>query len=79
MRDLEKRLAEAPVISVPAITHEGDASGAPYPDPSSYAKKSVGSMNIEPSSAESDTTCRGKLQTPLPKPCSMLIAFDRSH
>ena len=76
--DLEKRLVEAPVISVPAITHESNASGAPYPDPSSYAKKSVGSMNIEPSSAESDATCRRKLQTPLPKPWSMLIAFDRS-
>jgi pimeloyl-ACP methyl ester carboxylesterase len=37
--DLEKRLAEAPVITVPTITMEGDANGAPHPDPSSYAKK----------------------------------------
>jgi pimeloyl-ACP methyl ester carboxylesterase len=35
--DLERRLAEAPVITVPAITLEGDANGAPHPDPSSYA------------------------------------------
>jgi pimeloyl-ACP methyl ester carboxylesterase len=28
-----------PVISVPTITLEGDANGAPHPDASSYAKK----------------------------------------
>ncbi|HKA40635.1 MAG TPA: alpha/beta hydrolase [Burkholderiales bacterium] len=39
---LEKRLAEAPVIAVPAITLEGDANGAPHPDPKSYAKKFSG-------------------------------------
>ena len=36
--DLEKRLASAPVISVPTITMEGDANGAPHPEPSAYAK-----------------------------------------
>ena len=36
--DLEKRLAASPVITVPTITMEGDANGAPHPDPSSYAK-----------------------------------------
>jgi pimeloyl-ACP methyl ester carboxylesterase len=36
--DLEKRLAAAPVITVPTITLEGDANGAPHPGPSSYAK-----------------------------------------
>jgi pimeloyl-ACP methyl ester carboxylesterase len=40
--DLEKRLAAAPVIAVPTITLEGDANGAPHPDPSSYAKKFSG-------------------------------------
>lgn len=39
---LEKRLAEAPVISVPTITLEGDANGAPHPDASTYAKKFSG-------------------------------------
>jgi pimeloyl-ACP methyl ester carboxylesterase len=39
---LEKRLAEGPVITVPTITLEGDANGAPHPDPSSYAKKFSG-------------------------------------
>jgi len=40
--DLEKRLAEGPVITVPTITLEGDANGAPHPDPSSYAKQFSG-------------------------------------
>jgi pimeloyl-ACP methyl ester carboxylesterase len=41
--ELEKRLAVGPVISVPTITLEGDANGAPhYPDPSAFAKKFTG-------------------------------------
>jgi pimeloyl-ACP methyl ester carboxylesterase len=40
--DLEKRLATAPLISVPAITMEGDANGAAHPDPAAYAKKFSG-------------------------------------
>jgi pimeloyl-ACP methyl ester carboxylesterase len=40
--DLEKRLAEGPVIGVPTITMEGDANGAPHPEPSAYAKKFSG-------------------------------------
>jgi pimeloyl-ACP methyl ester carboxylesterase len=40
--ELEKRLATAPVITVPTITLEGDSNGAPHPDPSSYAKKFTG-------------------------------------
>ena len=40
--DLENRLAEGPVITVPTITLESDANGAPHPDPSSYAKKFSG-------------------------------------
>jgi pimeloyl-ACP methyl ester carboxylesterase len=44
--DLEKRLAEGPVITVPTITLEGDANGAPHPDPSSYAKKFSGKYSF---------------------------------
>jgi pimeloyl-ACP methyl ester carboxylesterase len=40
--DLERRLAAAPVIGVPTITMEGDANGAPHPDPAVYAKKFSG-------------------------------------
>jgi pimeloyl-ACP methyl ester carboxylesterase len=36
--ELERRLAQAPVIGVPTITLEGDANGAPHPDASAYAK-----------------------------------------
>ena len=36
---LEKRLAEGPVITVPAITLEGDANGAPHPDAAAYRGK----------------------------------------
>jgi pimeloyl-ACP methyl ester carboxylesterase len=40
--DLEKRLAEFPVITVPTITLESDANGAPHPDANSYTKKFSG-------------------------------------
>jgi pimeloyl-ACP methyl ester carboxylesterase len=40
--DLEKRLAEGPDITVPTITLEGDANGAPHPDASAYARKFSG-------------------------------------
>jgi len=40
--DLEKRLAQAPVITVLTITLEGDDNGAPHPDPSAYANKFSG-------------------------------------
>jgi pimeloyl-ACP methyl ester carboxylesterase len=40
--DLEKRLAALPVVAVPTITLEGDANGAPHPDPATYAKRFSG-------------------------------------
>jgi pimeloyl-ACP methyl ester carboxylesterase len=40
--EFEKRLAAFPTIAVPTITLEGDANGAPHPDPSAYAKKFSG-------------------------------------
>jgi pimeloyl-ACP methyl ester carboxylesterase len=40
--ELEKRLAEAPAIAVPTITLEGDANGAPHPEPATYAGKFSG-------------------------------------
>ena len=39
---LENRLAGGPVISVPTITLEGDANGAPHPAPAAYAAKFSG-------------------------------------
>jgi pimeloyl-ACP methyl ester carboxylesterase len=38
----ERRLVETRVITVPTITLQGDADGAPYPQPSSYAKRFAG-------------------------------------
>jgi pimeloyl-ACP methyl ester carboxylesterase len=43
--ELERRLAEGPVISVPAITLEGDANDAPHPEPTVYAKKFSGTYS----------------------------------
>lgn len=40
--EMEKVLATAPGISIPTITMEGDANGAPHPDPNDYAKKFSG-------------------------------------
>jgi pimeloyl-ACP methyl ester carboxylesterase len=39
---LEARLAAGPSITVPTITLEGDANGAPHPEPASYAGKFTG-------------------------------------
>ena len=40
--DLERRLAQFPVITVPTITLEGDANGAPHLAPRAYAAKFSG-------------------------------------
>ncbi|TCU14647.1 alpha/beta fold hydrolase [Rhizobium sullae] len=40
--ELEKKLAAFPVITVPTITLESDANGAPHPEPAAYAKKFSG-------------------------------------
>lgn len=39
---LEDKLAKLPNISVPTITMEGDANGAPHPEPAAYAKRFTG-------------------------------------
>jgi pimeloyl-ACP methyl ester carboxylesterase len=40
--ELEAKLAEGPVIAVPTITLEGDANGAPHPEPAAYRSKFSG-------------------------------------
>jgi pimeloyl-ACP methyl ester carboxylesterase len=40
--ELEKQLAKGPLITIPTITLEGDANGAPHPDPDVYARKFTG-------------------------------------
>jgi pimeloyl-ACP methyl ester carboxylesterase len=39
---LERQLAASPVITVPTITLEGDANGAPHPEPGFYRKRFSG-------------------------------------
>lgn len=43
--DLERKLAAFPSIVVPTITMEGDANGAPHPDPKAYAKRFTGQFS----------------------------------
>jgi pimeloyl-ACP methyl ester carboxylesterase len=57
--DLEKRLAKGPPISVPTITMEGDANGAPHPEPAAYAEKFTGKY--------SHRTIRGGIGDNLPQ------------
>ena len=40
--DLERRLAELPIIDVPSITMEGDSNGAAHPDSAAYRSKFSG-------------------------------------
>jgi pimeloyl-ACP methyl ester carboxylesterase len=40
--EVERKLAEGPVITVPTITLEGDANGAPHADPDAYRGKFAG-------------------------------------
>ena len=40
--DLERQLAMSPVITVPTITLEGDANGAPHPESAAYRSKFAG-------------------------------------
>lgn len=44
---LEARLAQFPAITVPTITLEGDANGAPHPEPAAYAKRFTGKYKHE--------------------------------
>ena len=39
---LEKKLAQGPVITVPTITMEGDANGAPHPEPAALSQQILG-------------------------------------
>jgi pimeloyl-ACP methyl ester carboxylesterase len=45
--ELEARLAKFPSITVPTITMEGDANGAPHPEPAAYAKRFTGKYKFK--------------------------------
>ena len=72
----ENRLAENPVITVPTITLEGDANGAPHAEASAYAKKFSGRYAHRIITAASVTICRRKLRRPSPRPSSMSTISD---
>ena len=74
--ELEKRLAAAPVITVPTITLEGDANGAPHPDASSYAGNSLANMRTGLSRAASGTICPRKPRRILP---GLLLMCEPAH
>lgn len=40
--NLEAKLAAGPPVTIPSITMEGDANGAPHPDPAAYRAKFTG-------------------------------------
>jgi pimeloyl-ACP methyl ester carboxylesterase len=44
---LEARLAASPAITVPTISLEGDANGAPHPEPAAYAGRFTGKYKHE--------------------------------
>jgi pimeloyl-ACP methyl ester carboxylesterase len=64
--DLDKRLAQGPVITVPTITLEGDANGAPHLEPSAYANKFSGRY--------SHRTIRGGIGHNLPQEAPQVFA-----
>lgn len=74
---LEKRLAAAPGITVPTMTLEGDANGAPHPDGRVYATKFSGIYAHGSSRVASGIICRKKRRGPLPKRFSTLMGIDR--
>jgi hypothetical protein len=64
-------------FTVPTITLEGDANGAPHPDATSYAKKFSANMHTGSSRAASGTICLRKPRRTLPKLLSMWTLIDR--
>ena len=64
--ELEERLAVGPVITVPTITLEGDANGAPHPAPDAYSTKFSGSY--------SHRTIEGGIGHNLPQEAPMAFA-----
>ncbi len=64
----EKQLAAAPSIHVPTITLEGDANGAPHPEPAAYAQRFTANISTAPSQEASATTSRRRPHEPSPRP-----------
>jgi pimeloyl-ACP methyl ester carboxylesterase len=75
--DLEQRLARGPAITVPTITLEGDANGAPHPDPGSYANKFLGKYTHRVIKGGIGHNLPQEAPQPSPKLSSRSTATDR--
>ena len=75
--DLERRLASFPAITVPAITLEGDANGAPHPDASAYASKFTGKYEHRVVEGGIGHNLPQEAPQVSPKPSSTSAATDR--
>jgi pimeloyl-ACP methyl ester carboxylesterase len=76
--DLERRLAAFPDITVPTITLEGDANGAPHPTPAPTSASSPASTSTASLRAASGTTCRKGLRGLSPPPSPTSTATDQA-
>jgi hypothetical protein len=76
--ELEKRLFQKPAIGVSTITMNGDANGAPHPEPAAYAKMFSGKYSHRTITGGSGTICPRKRRKPSPKRSSTsLLKADR--
>jgi len=64
------------MINIPTITMEGDANGAPHPDPSAYAKKFSGRYEHRLITGGIGHNLPKKRRRPLPKRSSTSISTD---
>ena len=74
--DLERKLAQAPVITVPTITLEGDANGAPHLEPAAYAAKFSGKYQHRTISGGVGHNLPQEAPRPLRKPSSTSIGCE---
>jgi hypothetical protein len=74
--DLEKKLSAGPTITVPTITLEGDANGAPHPDPAIYRSKFSDKYAHRTITRHRPQPAAGSPPRPLPRLSLMSAAFD---
>jgi hypothetical protein len=75
--EFEQRLAAGPVLTVPTITLDGAANGAPHPNPASYAEKFTGKYTHRLIAGGVGHNLPQEAPRPSPRPSSRLTATDR--
>ena len=68
---------QGPIIAVPTITLEGDANGAPHPEPDAYAKKFSGKYEHRLITGGIGHNLPQEAPQALPRPLSMSLQVDR--